>query len=220
MKCLLCSLEFNTDEELFDHYVSFHKVDKSNWFFKKLFGTKNSNVLRKCLRCDRFIYDKKSQSEHNFLNHYNEGYVFPFEDKPIAIKNLRDKIKIYNINYENHKDFYIFFSADQCVTDFLQNCKSKIVQNNKKKTFKCSFVIQNQQLPSFAGNEPSLNLRYWSTSTYEGIHFNDYIYFNLKGEILNRVIINGQSGSSWFFRKFSSISLEELIGNIDLDINV
>ena len=40
MKCLLCSLEFNTDEELFEHYVSFHKVDKSNWFFKKLFGKK------------------------------------------------------------------------------------------------------------------------------------------------------------------------------------
>ena len=70
-------------------------------------------------------------------------------------------------------------------------------------------------MPSFAGNEPSLNLRYWSTSTYEGIHFNDYIYFNLKSEILNRVIINGQSGSSWFFRKFNSISLEELIGNYE-----
>ena len=210
MKCLLCSLIFADEKQLFGHYKSFHKIDKSNWFFK--FNIKNSKELRKCLRCEYFIYDKKSKAEHDFLNHFAEGKEQPFESKPIDIRTLQNKIIIYSIDYSKHKDSYNFFDSENCVSDFLLNCRYNFKNSDQNKTFKCSFTIQNQQKSAIPNAPPSLDSRYWSTSVCESIFFNDFIFFSLKTEILNRVIQNGLSGSSWYFKKFSNLSLKVLEG--------
>lgn len=34
-RCLLCGKKIETEAELRDHYINFHKVDPSNAFFKK-----------------------------------------------------------------------------------------------------------------------------------------------------------------------------------------
>ena len=218
MKCLLCSSKFEDDKGLLEHYLSFHKIDDSNWFFKNLFGIKNSKILKKCLRCDDFIYDKKAKAEHDFLNHFSDRKVQPFENKPIDIRTLQDKITIYSIDYSKHQDNYNFFDSEKCVSDFLLNCKYNFKNSNQTKTFKCSFIIQNQQVSPIENTPPSFDSRYWSTSPYEGVYFNDFTFFSIKQEILNRVIINGLSGSSWFFKKFSSLSLKVLEGENTLHI--
>ena len=125
MKCLLCSLSFSNQNELYDHYVQFHKIDTSNWFFKNLFDKKNLKILKKCLRCEEFIYDTKAKAEHDFLNHFSEGKEEPFENKPLIIKNLQNRITIYSIEYSKHKDSYNFFDSEKCVSDFLNNCRNK-----------------------------------------------------------------------------------------------
>ena len=61
-----------------------------------------------------------------------------------------------------------------------------------------------------------LDTRYWSTSPYKGVYFNDFIFFGIRHEILNRVILNGLSGSAWYFNKFVSLSLKVLDDNIKL----
>ena len=86
MKCLLCNLSFSNQDELYEHYIQFHKIDKSNWFFKNLFDKKNLKILKKCLRCEEFIYDPNAKAEHDFLNHFSEGKEQPFENKPLTIK--------------------------------------------------------------------------------------------------------------------------------------
>ena len=216
MKCLLCSSVFNVEKDLFEHYVSFHNIDETNWFFKKLFNLKNSKILRKCLRCDEFILDKKSKADHDFLQHYNEGKSRPFEDKPLDIKILRSNIIIYSIDFHKHQNDYNFFDSEKCLQDFLDNCKYKFKNTNVQKTIKCSFVIQNKQDPPLPHMSPILDTRYWSTTPYEGAYFNDFILFGIRQEILNRVIVNGLSGSSWYFNRFVSLSLKVL--NHDFDI--
>ena len=81
-----------------------------------------------------------------------------------------------------------------------------------------SFTIQNQQKSTIENNLPSFDIRYWSTSVPESVFFNNFIFFALKSEILNRVIHNGLSGSSCFFYKFTSISLKVLEGEIILSV--
>ena len=109
MKCLLCSFNNVDENKLLDHYISFHKIDEKNWFFKNLFSIKkNSKILKKCLRCEDFIYDRQSKVEHDFLNHFSEGKIQPYENKPIEIKRLKNKIVIYSIYYSEHKDSYNF----------------------------------------------------------------------------------------------------------------
>ena len=212
MKCLLCSSTFKDEKSLLEHYISLHKIDKSNWFFKNLFNIKNSKILKKCLRYEDFIYDKKAKAEHDFLNHFSEGKDQPFENKPIDVRSLLNKITIYSIDYSKHTDSYNFFDSEKCVSDFLLNCKYNFKNSNQSKTFKCSFTIQNQQTSAIPNAPPTLDNRYWSTSPYESVYFNDFILFSLKGEILNRVVQNGLSGSSWFFKKFASLSLKVLEG--------
>ena len=58
--------------------------------------------------------------------------------------------------------------------------------------------------------QPIINSRYWSTATYDSIYYNDFIFFGLKQDILNRVIINCMSGSSWHFKRFISLAVKIL----------
>ena len=40
MKCLLCSSKFDDEKGLLEHYISFHKIDESNWFLRIYLGLK------------------------------------------------------------------------------------------------------------------------------------------------------------------------------------
>ena len=59
--------------------------------------------------------------------------------------------------------------------------------------------MQNKQDVPLPHLKPILDTRYWLTTPYTAVYFNDFISFGLKQEILNRVIINGLTGSSWYF---------------------
>ena len=42
---------------------------------------------------------------------------------------------------------------------------------------------------------------------WEGVYFNDFIKSNLANDNLNRVIMNGMSGSSWRFKRFDRLCI-------------
>ena len=73
MKCLLCSSKFKDQKDLLNHYVTYHNVDKNNWLFQKLFQIKDKTLLKRCLRCDKFLVTVKQKPVHNFLKHYEDG---------------------------------------------------------------------------------------------------------------------------------------------------
>ena len=47
-------------------------------------------------------------------------------------------------------------------------------------------------------------------------YINDFIFNGLKHDILNKVIINGMTGSSWRFHKFLTLTVKVL--NLDREI--
>ena len=52
MKCLLCDLENKNNEELKNHLIHFHLIDKDNYFFKELFTKDTENKYsRRCEEC-------------------------------------------------------------------------------------------------------------------------------------------------------------------------
>ena len=51
------------------------------------------------------------------------------------------------------------------------------------------------------------DLRVWSTPVYFGHFFNDFIKTSLKNDIKKKIILNGQTGSSWRFDRFQSVSV-------------
>ena len=124
MKCLLCSSTFQNQEELLNHYVSYHNVDKNNWFFQKLFQSKNKALLKHFVRCNEFLTTGKHKSAHNFLKHYDKDKSIPFEDKPTDIVRFPG-LTIYSIEFQKHKEFYDFFNSEKCVDDFLRDVRYK-----------------------------------------------------------------------------------------------
>ena len=65
-----------------------------------------------------------------------------------------------------------------------------------------SFTIENIQNSPHQDLSPVINSRYWITPPYEGIYFNDFIFYGLKQNILGRVIINSMFDGSWHFKCF------------------
>ena len=200
MKCLLCSSKFKDQKALLDHYLSYHNIDENNWFFQKLFQTKNKVLLKKCVRCSEFLTTEKHKATHDFLEHYKEGKDISFEEKELDISKFLNLL-IYSIEFQKHSNFYNFYNFDKCVDDFLKNAQYRF-KSNQKNWFKCSFYIENKQ-NSFMNNwELLVNTQYWSTETYDGKYFDDFILFGLKQDIIKRVIVNNISGSAWYFKRF------------------
>ena len=124
MKCLLCSSTFQNQEDLLNHYVSYHNVDENNWFFQKLFQAKNKALLKSCVTCNDCLTTEKHKSAHIFLKHYDEGRNIPFGNKPIDIVRFPG-LTIHSIEFQKHKEFYDFFNSEKCVDDFLRNIRYK-----------------------------------------------------------------------------------------------
>ena len=144
MRCLLCSAIFNTNEELIQHYVFYHRVDANNGFLQKLFQQiNNSAILQKCLRCDDIITTRHYKIKHDFLKHYDEEQTDLYEDKLIDIIKLIFMTK-FGISIIKHGEYYSFFNSAEVVDDFLRNVRSKY-KPVVLKYIKGSFVIQNIQ---------------------------------------------------------------------------
>ena len=183
MKCLLCSSKFENQNDLLNHYITYHNIQENNCFFKRLFQIEDKAILRQCIRCDEFLTTDKHKAVHNFLKHYEDGKSIPFEEKPIDILKL-PALTIYSVEYSKHKDSYNFYSSEVCVDDFLRNVKYRF-KSGSKKWIKCSFTIENIQNAPYQGLRLIFNSRCWTTSPCEGTYFNDFIFYRLKQEILS-----------------------------------
>ena len=215
MKCLLCSVTFDNDEDLIEHYVSYPKIDPNNRFFQKLFqSSKNCSIFCKCLRCDDFLTTSDYKKKHEFLKHYNDGEDDLFKDKPIDIEKTANLLK-FPITVNKYGEYYDFENSEEVVDDFLKNVRSHFKPFGLK-LIKCSFVIENIQQSVFENLLPILNMWYWNTDVYKVTYFNDFVFHGLRQNILSKVIVNGMPGSNWKFRRFVMLSLKVL--NLDREI--
>ena len=81
------------------------------------------------------------------------------------------------------------------------------------KLIKCAFIIENIQQSAFENLRPIINTRWWITDVYKAKCFNDFVFYGLRHNILNKVIVNGMSGSSWRFHEFVMLNVKIL--NLD-----
>ena len=144
MNCLLCSSSFDNDDELIEHYITYHKINPNNRFFQKLFQpNKNCSVFCKCLRCDDFLATSNFKIKHDFLKHYNEGYNDLFEDKLVDFEKTTNLLK-FEVTVNKHGDYYDFENSEEVVDKFLKNIHSQF-KSSGLKLIKCLFVIENIQ---------------------------------------------------------------------------
>ena len=166
MKCLLCTRQFEEKNLSVKHYITDHKINTANWFFKVLFKEKKGHFFsRKCYRCEAFLTSESEEKRHNFLFHLQKGGKISLEYRPIIVK-IDGTIKKFVIEYNKHKNSYDFEHLVKLVEDFFAVVDIKFVTDGKKESIiKSSFET------------------IWSSRTYFGRFFNEYIRVSLTNDI-------------------------------------
>ena len=214
LQCLLCNQKFTNKENLKDHYVKSHEVNKNNGFFKKLIDQKKKNVMyrRICNYCNEFVLANKA--EHDFLKHYMIGSGNDeFDDdendtvRPLNVTS-QGVIKKFEITFREHSSYYDFFDSVALVDGFLAEIKNYVFRYNNDVLIRAGFSIENIQHALSDYSEPLVQTRYWSTEPLLTKSFNDFISFKLRESILKRVVNNRLSGSAWNFNKFVYLNVK------------
>ena len=203
MKCLLCSLHFLRETVLKRHYINYHFVREDDAHFQNLF---EPDTLDKTCGICRITFDSVgNKKKHMFLFHYLQTggrSVNPrISDLPLNILR-RPPLTYYSINFEQHRNFYDFFSTN-IVEIFLDNVYQVYQHGNKENKIQAYAEIINQQ----RGEIVLENKRVWLTNVYRAKHFNDFVRGELSDQIIKRVIVNGESGSSWYFKRFERLNV-------------
>ena len=114
----------------------------------------------------------------------------------------RGQITYYSVNFDQHKD-YFDFRRTEMVDVFLDTAYHAFnPHQNLMYKFQGYFEIINQQ----RGNDLN-DKRVWLTNVYRFKYFNEFVRGEFKDEIIKRVIVNGKSGSSWFFKRFNRLNI-------------
>ena len=100
------------------------------------------------------------------------------------------------INISQHKNFYYFFSSG--IVDAFLESVYEIYRPLKENKIQEYAEIVNQQ----RGEIILEDKRVWLTNSFNSKHFNDFVRGEIRDEITKRIIVNGQTGSSWHFKRF------------------
>ena len=157
------------------------------------------------MRCQEFLPTTKFKIFHDFLKHYESGKNV-VEKKLLLVSNIGN-IKKFEINYQNHSQYYDFYNSENLVDEFLFNVKNKIQRTDVDFYVKCGFSLENIQ-SSVDDSNALTSSRYWSTEPIQTKSFNNFVFFNIRSSILKRVINNGMTGSSWHFSRFLYINVK------------
>ena len=182
------------------HYVDYHQIKENDTYFKDLFLP--DTIERKCNFCD--IIFKTCRQKKNTFVFFSLWYKKRFGGSkstalPINILKL-GSITYFSINFTQHKNFHDFFTSD-IVDDFLQSVYEVYLPQEKK--IQAFFEIINQQ----RGEVILEDNRAWLTNSFNTKDFNIFIRGDIENEIIKRIIVNGQSRISWFFKRFERLTI-------------
>ena len=120
---------------------------------------------------------------HAFLYHYGKhqqigGAASRTSTLPINVSK-RGKITYYSINFDQHKNFYDFFTSD-IIDHFLESFYEIYQSTNKENKFQGYSEIVNQQRGEIITLQDK---RSWITNSFNSRHFNDFVRGEIRDEI-------------------------------------
>lgn len=135
------------------------------------------------------------------LSHYNRrGGARNDRVSPLNVLK-RGPITYYSINIGQHRAHYDIFSGDIAGVFLDAVHRTFTPQRNQTYKFQAYFELVNQQRTPNNDGFLTEN-RSWLTNVFRFKYFNEFLRGELKNEITKRIINNGLTGSSWFFKSF------------------
>ena len=204
MKCLLCSLQFIREQVLKKHYVDYHFINDEDIYFKDLFSP--NTIDKTCRICNVVFKSPRNKKKRMFLFHYGKHRQIrgnrAQRTSMLSINILNcGPITQYSINFTQHKNFYDFSSSG--IVDAFLDSVYEIYRPSKENKIQGYAEIINQ----LRGEIILEDKRVWLTNSFNSKYFNDFVRGKIRDEITNRIIVNGQTDSSWHFKKFERLSV-------------
>ena len=141
MKCLLCDFKLKEANQVKNHYLNFHKIDRKNVFFKRLFEDQNNAFHgRRCVTFNEFSPITKFKSYHDFLKHYSSGKNV-IEKKSLTVTSFGNVTK-FEISYQKHSTYYDFYNSESLADEFLFNVKTRIRRSDTDFLVRCGFSLE------------------------------------------------------------------------------
>ena len=133
-----------------------------------------------------------------FLYHY--GKLLGGGTKLINVLK-RDKFEYYTINFDQHQKIYNVFDGG-IIDDFIRVVHQNFKAGKHNRTLQGYAEIVNQQ----RGETILENKRAWLTNSFESKYFNNFVMGEIRDGIAKRIILNGETSSSWYFQKFNRLT--------------
>ena len=92
------------------------------------------------------------------------------------------------------------------VDDFLNSVYNSFKAFKKKYRFQGYFELVNPQ-PTLDNQSFLTENRNWLTNAYKSICFNEFVRSEIPNDIKKRIIFNGLTGSSWYFKRFERLNV-------------
>ena len=201
MKCLLCILHFIRESVLKKHYVDYHFINEDDIYIKDLFLP--DTIDKTCPICRETFKSSQNKKKHIILFYYGKQKIGGRRPRTSALPlNVlkRGPITYYSISFNQPKNFYFFSSG---VVDVFLDSVYETYQPIEENKIQGYAEIVNQQ----RGETILEDKRVWLTNSFNSEHCNDFVKGELRDEITKRMIVNGQTGSSWHFKRFERLTV-------------
>ena len=140
------------------------------------------------------------RKNHMFLLHCNQSGGSRINQQLSVNAVKRGQITYYSVNFHQHKKFYNF-SKESIVDDFFDSVYARFVPVAQVSIQGYAEIINQQQ------GEILYSKRVWLTDVYRAKFFNSYVRGALKNDVLKQIIFNGETGSSWTFKRFQRLQI-------------
>ena len=178
-------------------FGNIHYIYKNNEFFEDLFFPDNN--LRRCEKCMMEFKNSRVRINHMFLLHCNQSRGSRINQQlPVNVVK-QGQITHYSINFDPHEKFYNF--SEESIVDDFDSVYAWLVPVAQVSIQGYDEIINQQQ------GEILYNKRVWLTDVYRAKCFNSYVRCALKNDILKWIIFNGETGSSWIFKRFQRLQI-------------
>ena len=184
--------------------MDYHFINDEDIYFKDLFLP--DTIDKTCRICNVIFKSPRSKKEHMFLFHCGKhrqiggNRAQRTSTLPINVLN-RGPITHYSINFMQHKNFYDLFSSG--IVDAFLDSVYEIYRPSKENKIQGYAEIINQQ----RGDIILEDKRVWLTNSFNSKYFNNFVRGEIRDEITKRIIVNGQTGSSWHFKRLERLSV-------------
>ena len=173
-----------------------HFTNDEDIYFKDLFLPDTFNKTYRI--CNVIFKSPRNKRKHMFLFHYGKHKQVGgnrTSKLPLNILNCGGIIH-YSINFSQHKNVYDFLSSD--IIDAFLDFVYEVYRPFKGHKFPGYVEIITQQKGEVILEDKQVLL----TNSFTSKHFDDIVGGEIRDEIAKRIIVNGQSGSSWHFKRF------------------